>query len=45
VREVVRIPYDEELTAGAPVRFGALRPDTIDAARELAAKVVDGLPA
>ncbi|HTL39941.1 MAG TPA: MinD/ParA family protein [Pseudolysinimonas sp.] len=44
VRDVVRIPYDEELAAGAPVRFGALRPDTVEAARELAAKVIDGLP-
>jgi MinD-like ATPase involved in chromosome partitioning or flagellar assembly len=44
VREVVRIPYDEELAAGAAVRFGALRPDTVAAARELAAKVIDGLP-
>jgi MinD-like ATPase involved in chromosome partitioning or flagellar assembly len=44
VRDVVRIPYDEELVAGAPVRYGALRPDTRDAARDLAALVVDGLP-
>jgi len=43
VRDVVRIPYDEELTAGAPVRYGALRPDTRDAARHLAALVMDGL--
>jgi MinD-like ATPase involved in chromosome partitioning or flagellar assembly len=43
VRDVVRIPYDEELVAGAPVRYGALRPDTRDAARDLAAKVMDGL--
>ena len=39
----VRIPYDEELVAGAPVRYGALRPDTRDAGRELAAKVMDGV--
>lgn len=44
VRDVVRIPYDEELTAGTPVRYGALRPDTRDAARDLAAKVIDGVP-
>jgi MinD-like ATPase involved in chromosome partitioning or flagellar assembly len=44
VRDVVRIPYDEELVAGTPVRFGALRPDTRDAARDLAATVMDGLP-
>jgi MinD-like ATPase involved in chromosome partitioning or flagellar assembly len=43
VRDVVRIPYDEELAAGAPVRYGALRPDTRDAARDLAALVMDGL--
>lgn len=43
VRDVVRIPYDEELVAGAPVRYGALRPDTREAARELAAAVVTGL--
>jgi MinD-like ATPase involved in chromosome partitioning or flagellar assembly len=43
VRDVVRIPYDEELVAGGPVRYGALRPDTRDAARHLAALVMDGL--
>ncbi|HWM34085.1 MAG TPA: MinD/ParA family protein [Pseudolysinimonas sp.] len=43
VRDVVRIPYDEELVAGAPARYGALRPDTRDAARDLAALVMDGL--
>ena len=45
VRDVVRIPYDEELVAGGPVRYGALRPDTRDAARDLAALVMDGLAA
>jgi MinD-like ATPase involved in chromosome partitioning or flagellar assembly len=45
VRDVVRIPYDEELVSGEPVRYGALRPDTHDAARDLAALVVDGLVA
>jgi MinD-like ATPase involved in chromosome partitioning or flagellar assembly len=43
VRDVVRIPYDEELVAGAPARYRALRPDTRDAARDLAALVMDGL--
>jgi MinD-like ATPase involved in chromosome partitioning or flagellar assembly len=43
VRDVVRIPYDEELADGAPVRYGALRADTRDAARDLAALVMDGL--
>jgi MinD-like ATPase involved in chromosome partitioning or flagellar assembly len=45
VRDVVRIPYDEELVAGAPARYGALRPDTREAARDLAALVMDGLTA
>jgi MinD-like ATPase involved in chromosome partitioning or flagellar assembly len=45
VRDVVRIPYDEELVAGTPVRFGALRPLTRDAARDLAALVMDGVTA
>lgn len=45
VREVVRIPFDEELVAPGPARYGALRPDTREAARDLAAKVVDGLAA
>lgn len=43
VRDVVRIPYDEELVAGTPVRFGALRPYTRDSARDLAALVMDGV--
>jgi MinD-like ATPase involved in chromosome partitioning or flagellar assembly len=40
VRDVVRIPYDEELSPG-PIRFGALRPFTRDSARDLAASVMD----
>jgi MinD-like ATPase involved in chromosome partitioning or flagellar assembly len=40
VREVVRIPYDEELSPG-PIRFGALRPYTRDSALDLAAAVMD----
>lgn len=43
VRDVVRIPYDEELSTGTPVRFAALRPFTRDSARDLAATLVDGL--
>ncbi|HEX7833834.1 MAG TPA: MinD/ParA family protein, partial [Pseudolysinimonas sp.] len=43
VRDVVRVPYDEELVAGTPVRFGALRPFTRDSARDLAALVMDGV--
>lgn len=45
VREVVRIPYDPELAAGAIVRFRDLRPLTRESARVLAALVLDGLPA
>ncbi len=44
VREIVRIPYDPELAAGSVVRYSALKPFTRDAARELAALVMDGLP-
>jgi MinD-like ATPase involved in chromosome partitioning or flagellar assembly len=40
VRDVVRIPYDEELSPG-PIRFGALRPYTRDSALDLAASVMD----
>jgi MinD-like ATPase involved in chromosome partitioning or flagellar assembly len=45
VREVVRVPYDEELVAGTPVRFGALRPFTRASARDLAALVMDSVTA
>jgi MinD-like ATPase involved in chromosome partitioning or flagellar assembly len=44
VRDIVRIPYDPELAAGSVVRYSALKPFTRDAARELAALVMDGLP-
>lgn len=44
VREIVRIPYDPQLAAGSVVRWSALRQVTRDAARELAAIVVEGLP-
>jgi MinD-like ATPase involved in chromosome partitioning or flagellar assembly len=44
VREIVRVPYDPHLAAGAVINFRELRRLTIDAARELAAAVVDGLP-
>jgi MinD-like ATPase involved in chromosome partitioning or flagellar assembly len=40
VRDVVRIPYDEELSPG-PIRFGALRPYTRDSALDLAASVME----
>lgn len=44
VREIVRIPYDPSLATGSVIRYGELKPITRDAARELAAVVVDGLP-
>jgi MinD-like ATPase involved in chromosome partitioning or flagellar assembly len=45
VREIVRIPYDPQLAAGSVVSFKDLKPLTKDAARTLAALVVEGLPA
>lgn len=45
VREIVRIPYDPQLAAGSVVNWHELRPVTQYAARELAALVVEGLPA
>lgn len=44
VREIVRIPYDPQLAAGSVVSFKDLKQLTKDAARELAALVVEGLP-
>lgn len=44
VREIVRIPYDPQLAAGAAITFRDLRPVTRHAARTLAALVVEGLP-
>jgi len=43
VRDVVRIPYDPFLAAGSIVDWARLGPYTRDAARELAALVVEGL--
>ncbi|MFM5951519.1 MAG: MinD/ParA family protein, partial [Micrococcales bacterium] len=43
VRDVVRIPYDPALAAGSVIKFNQLKPHTREAARELAALVVDGL--
>jgi MinD-like ATPase involved in chromosome partitioning or flagellar assembly len=43
VRHVVRIPYDPALAAGSVIKFSSLRKATQEAARELAAIVVDGL--
>ena len=45
VREIVRVPYDPQLAAGSVVHWDELRPVTQHAARELAALVVEGLPA
>jgi MinD-like ATPase involved in chromosome partitioning or flagellar assembly len=44
VREVVRIPYDPQLAAGSVISYKDLKPLTLNAARELAALVMDGLP-
>ncbi len=44
VRDVVRIPYDPALAIGSTMRYDELRPLTREAARDLAALVVDGLP-
>ena len=44
VRDIVRIPYDPQLAAGSVVNYKELKPFTREAARELAALVVDGLP-
>lgn len=43
-RAVARIPYDAALASGSVMHFALLKPLTRDAARELAALVVDGLP-
>ena len=43
VRHVVRIPYDKALAAGSVIRFSELERGTRDAARELAALLVDSL--
>lgn len=44
VREIVRIPYDPHLAAGSVIDYKNLRSLTKDAARRLAATVMDGLP-
>ncbi|MDA0289495.1 MAG: MinD/ParA family protein [Actinobacteria bacterium] len=43
VRDVVRIPYDPLLAAGSIVHWESLGPYTREAARELAALVVEGM--
>ncbi|WP_349898225.1 MinD/ParA family ATP-binding protein [Parafrigoribacterium soli] len=44
VRDIVRIPYDPQLAAGSAISYKDLKPLTKNAARELAALVIDGLP-
>ena len=44
VRDIVRIPYDPVLAAGSVVKWEQLRPATQEAARLLAALVVEGIP-
>ena len=45
VAHVLRIPYDASIAAGSAISFSALQPETRQAARELAAVVVEGLRA
>ena len=43
VRGIIRIPYDAQLAAGSYIDFDKLKPLTREAARELAALVVEGV--
>ncbi|WP_409717621.1 AAA family ATPase [Microbacterium sp.] len=43
VRTVIRMPYDARIAAGSAITFRDLQPTTRQAARELAAAVVEGL--
>jgi len=43
VRAVVRLPYDPALATGSAISYAELKPETRRAARELAARVVEGL--
>ena len=43
MRAVVRVPYDPHIAAGSAIVFRELSPATRDAARRLAATVVEGL--
>ena len=45
VRAVVRLPYDPHIASGSAISFRDLQPETREAARELAATVVEGLRA
>ncbi|WP_027691979.1 MinD/ParA family ATP-binding protein [Rathayibacter toxicus] len=44
VRDIVRVPYDPVLAAGSVVKWEQLRQSTKEAARLLAALVVEGMP-
>ncbi len=44
VRDIVRIPYDPALATGSVIRWPDLQKLTRNAARDLAALVIDGLP-
>lgn len=43
VRAVIRLPYDAHIAAGSAIAFRELEPATRQAAREIAAAVVEGL--
>jgi MinD-like ATPase involved in chromosome partitioning or flagellar assembly len=43
VRAVVRMPYDPHIAAGSAIVYRDLQPETRQAARDLAATVVEGL--
>jgi MinD-like ATPase involved in chromosome partitioning or flagellar assembly len=45
VRTVVHLPYDPALATGSAIVYRELQPETRQAARELAARVIDGLRA
>ncbi|WZH36778.1 MAG: hypothetical protein PIR02_18835 [Microbacterium enclense] len=45
VQTVIRMPYDPRIAAGSAISFRDLQPETRQAARELAAAVVEGLRA
>lgn len=45
VRTVVTLPYDPQVATGSAITFADIAPDTREAARELAASVVEGLSA
>jgi MinD-like ATPase involved in chromosome partitioning or flagellar assembly len=44
VRSIVKIPYDPSLATGSVIHFDRLEPHTREAARDLAALVIDGIP-